>query len=286
MKRSIKILLISLVSMNLFGTAQIPDLILYKGDTLSLHSCPLNSFPNQNLITPEALFGSSGCFFSACWRNYVATWEIIDDKLYLLEVRNACYPTSTRGVLASFKSGVDKDSVGKEYANLKAIFPQRFKDGKVRADWVDGQLLAPQGDLLYYIHDGFESIYEAELEFTIENGTLVETKTHDNSKTKKSKYIEDQKLLMEFIHKSIKRENLPDSDTLKRRVFVQIISSDENGKIDSVKVVRGVNELYDNEAIRIVKSIPEWEVIYRRGKKINQVWTLPINFDLTGNEQK
>ena len=133
-------------------------------------------------------------------------------------------------------------------------------------------------------HDGFQSIYEKEMEFTVDKGELMETKILDNSKTKKSKYTEDQKLLMEYINKNIKRENLPESDKIKRRVFVQIISSDENGKIDSVKVVRGVNELYDNEAIRVVKSIPEWDVIYRHGEIYNQMWTLPINFDLTGNE--
>lgn len=284
MKQILKILLFSLISINVFGTAQIPDLIIYNGDTLSLYSCPLNSYPNQDLINPQGLFGSSGCFYTACWRNYIATWEIIDNELYLCEIRNACYPTSMRGVSASAKSISDIDSIGNEYADLKALFPQRFKDGKVKADWVEGTIISPKGKLLYYFHDGFESIYETEIEFTIEKGDLIETKILDNSKTKKSKYTEDQKLLMEFIQKNIKRENLPESDTIKRRVFVQIISSDERGKIDSVKVIRGVNELYDNEAIRVVKSIPEWDVIYRHGEIYNQMWTFPINFDLKGDE--
>lgn len=284
MKQILKILLVSLISINVFGTAQIPDLIIYNGDTLSLYSCPLISYPNQDLINPQGLFGSSGCFYTACWRNYIATWEIIDNELYLCEIRNACYPTSMRGVSASAKSISDIDSIGNEYADLKALFPQRFKDGKVKADWVEGTMISPKGKLLYYFHDGFESIYETEIEFTIEKGDLIETKILDNSKTKKSKYTEDQKLLMEFIQKNIKRENLPESDTIKRRVFVQIISSDERGKIDSVKVIRGVNELYDNEAIRVIKSIPEWDVIYRHGEIYYQMWTLPINFDLTGDE--
>ena len=59
------------------------------------------------------------------------------------------------------------------------------------------------------------------------------------------------------------------------------ISSDENGKIDSVAVVRGVNELYDSEAIRVVKIIPEWNVIYRHGKITNEMkWSIPVKFDL------
>ena len=53
MKRILKILLFTLISTNVFGTAQIPDLIIYNGDTLSLYSCPLNSYPDQDLITPQ-----------------------------------------------------------------------------------------------------------------------------------------------------------------------------------------------------------------------------------------
>jgi hypothetical protein len=282
MKRILKILVFSLISMNLFGTAQIPDIIIYNGDTLALYSCPLNSYPNQDLITSKELFGSSGCFFTACWRNYIATWEIIDNELYLCKVRNSCYPTSLQGVAASSKSGISKDSIGNEYADLKALFPQRLKDGKVKADWVNEKLFCPQGKLLQYVHQGFESLYETEIGFTIEKGYLVETKILDNSKTKKSKYTEDRKLLTEFIAKTIKRENLPNSDTTNRRVYVRIYSSDAYGKIDSVNVVRGVNELYDTEAIRVVKLIPEWDVIYRHGEICNPVWTLPINFIMTG----
>ena len=281
MKNSVKILLLLCLPMKLFGTAQIPDLIIYKGDTLSLYACPLGYYPDEELINPKNLFGSKGCFFTACWRNHVATWEIIDDKLYLTEVRNACYPTALRNAGASFKAGVDKDSVGLEFADLKLLFPDRYENGKVRADWVSGKLISPQGELLYYFHDGFESIYEREVEFTIEKGTLIETQQFDNSKTKRSEYTKNEKLLRDFIYSNINYDNLPKSDTIKRRVVVEIISADDNGKIDSVRVLRGVNELYDNEAIRVIKSIPEWDIIYRRGKRFNQRWSMPVLFDLT-----
>jgi hypothetical protein len=265
----------------MFGTAQIPDIIIYKGDTLSLFACPLNLYPNKKLVYPENLFGSKGCLFTACYRNYVATWEIIDNKLYLTQIRNACYPTEMRNVEVSYKAGIDKDSIGLEYANLQILFPDRYDDGKVRADWVSGKLISPQGELLYYFHDGFDSIYESELEFTFENGTLNETKKFDNSKTKQSKYTKDWNLLKEYIYSTINWNNLPKSDTIIRRVYLEVFSSDDNGKIDSVNIFRGVNALYDNEAIRIVKSIPEWDVIYRHGERIYIRWNIPIIFDLT-----
>jgi hypothetical protein len=285
MKNIVKIIVLLFVPIKLFGTAQIPDLIIYKGDTLSLFACPLEFYPNEELINPKSLFGSKGCFYTACWRNYVATWEIVDNQLYLTEVRNACYPTKMRNAGASFKAGVEKDSIGSEFADLKELFPERYKNGRVKANWFNGKLILPQGELLYYFHDGFESIYESELEFTIENGILIETELFDNSKTKRSKFTSNEQLLRDFIYSNIKYENLPKSDTVKRRVVVEIISADDNGKIDSVRVLRGVNELYDNEAVRIIKSIPEWDIIYRRGKKINRGWFMPILFDLTEKKE-
>jgi len=281
MKNIVKIILFLFLPMKLFGTAQIPDLIIYKGKTFSLYACPLESYPNGKMINPKNLFGSKGCVFTACWRNYIATWEIIDNKLYLTKIRNACYPTALRNAGASYKAGVEKDSIGSEFADLKLLFPNRYESGKVRADWVSGKLISPQGKLLYYFHDGFESIYEKELEFTIEKGVLIRTEKFDNSKTKQSEYTKNERLLRDFIYSNINYKNLPKSDTIKRRVTVRIISADENGKIDSVSILKGVNELYDNEAIRVIKSIPKWDVIYRRGEKINRIWIMPILFDLT-----
>ena len=121
--------------------------------------------------------------------------------------------------------------------------------------------------MLYYINDGFQGIYETELKFTLEKGALVEVEKLDNSKTKRSKYSDDSKLLLHYIYDNINYENLPKKDTIKGRVILYIYSSDDNGKIYSVVVVRGLNELYDKEAVRVVKSIPEWDVMYRHGKK-------------------
>jgi hypothetical protein len=289
--RDMRSLLFSLIFMlpaiQSSGTAQIPDLIIYKGDTLSLFSCPLDSYPDQSLVTPQGLFGGTGCFYTACWRNYIATWEIINNELFLIEIRNACYPTEMRGVSVSYKARVDKENIGSEYADLKTLFAGRFRNGRVKADWVTGNLFSPRGRLMLYYHDGFQSIYENELEFRLENGKLVDIKQWDNSKTKKSKYTEDGKLLTEFIQGSIDYNNVPESDTIKRVVIVVIWSSDENGRIDSVSVLKGVNEAYDREAIRVVRMIPEWDIIYRHGKLTNEIkWSIPVRFDAPGRKNQ
>ena len=189
--------LLLILSIKAYGTAQIPDILIYKGDTLSMFECPLDYFPNKGLIHPKRLFGGSGCFYTACYRNYIATWTIEKDKLYLLSIRNACYPTDMKYVNASYNSGAD--TLGTEYANLETLFPDRFENGRVLADWVNSKIISPKGKILYYFNDGFMSIFEKELEFKIENGTLIQIQEFDNSKTRISKYTQDPELIKEFI---------------------------------------------------------------------------------------
>jgi len=263
------------ICIDAFGTAQIPDRLIYKGDTISLFDCPLEYYPDSGLINPKRLFGSSGCFYTACWRNYVATWKIEDNKLYLVQIRNACYPTDSKYVGISFQESAD--TIGKEYADLKSLFPDRFNNGMVYADWVSTSMIAPLGDLLFHIHDGFESIYERELEITFDNGNLINTKEYDNSKTKKSKYTTDSNLLRDFIESSINYSNVPYPDK-EIRIVIRIMGSTDKGKVDGVSILKGYNKIYDKEALRVVNSIPEWDIIYRHGKKINMPWMIPVIF--------
>ncbi len=259
-----------------FGTAQIPDILIYKGDTLSLFNCPLAYLPNQELFRPQSLFGSSGCFYTACYRNYVATWTIDDDKFYLISIRNACYPTDMKYVAISNKDAAA--TIGTEYADLKAIFPDKYKNGRVLADWLNKKLISPKGELLYYFHDGFESIFEKELEFTIENGILIKVLELDNSKTHQSKYTKNPELVMEYINSNIDYSNLKKTDSTIR-VIVSIMGANDQGKIDTVRIIKGYNETYNREAERVVKSIPEWDVVYRHGERSRgYLYSIPVVF--------
>ena len=263
--------------MQAFATAQIPDILIYNDDTLSIFDCPLDYFPDKELIHPKILFGSSGCFYTACYRNYVATWTIEDNKLYLLSIRNACYPTDMKYVNVSYNGGAD--TLGTEYANLETLFPDRFVNGRVVADWVNSKIISPQGKILFYVHDGFMSIFEKEVEFAIEKGTLIQIQEFDNSKTRVSKYTQDPKLIQEFINSNIDYSNLPRQEK-PVRVMVVVYGAGEDGKIDKVKIIRGFNEVFDKEAERVVKSIPQWDVLYRHGEMVRGLpWSIPVIFE-------
>ncbi|NVO20679.1 MAG: energy transducer TonB [Bacteroidetes bacterium] len=57
-----------------------------------------------------------------------------------------------------------------------------------------------------------------------------------------------------------------------------VITSD--GEVKDVKIVKGIDPLLDNEAMRVISGMPLWKPGLRAGKPVNIVLTLPIRFDL------
>jgi len=54
----------------------------------------------------------------------------------------------------------------------------------------------------------------------------------------------------------------------------------KDGSIIMVEIQKGVNALLDTEAIRVVKSMPNWKPGKLRNKNVNVMYSLPINFNL------
>jgi len=63
------------------------------------------------------------------------------------------------------------------------------------------------------------------------------------------------------------------------RVIVQFMINTE-GKVANAVVVRGADADLDKEALRVVNSSPKWTPGKQRGKKVNVLFTFPINFVL------
>jgi protein TonB len=55
---------------------------------------------------------------------------------------------------------------------------------------------------------------------------------------------------------------------------------DRNGAIENVEVVRGIDKSLDNEAVRVIKSMPNWKPGRMNGRTVKVKYTLPIYFRL------
>jgi TonB family protein len=53
-----------------------------------------------------------------------------------------------------------------------------------------------------------------------------------------------------------------------------------DGKIEDVKILRGIGGGCDEEALRVVKLMPRWNPGKQNGKMVNIFYTMPVNFKL------
>lgn len=132
-------------------TAQVHEHLIFDGEETSMAFCPPIPRDHPRIVEldpEEARPSSSGILFStACWRQYLGTWEIKDGKFYLVGIE---------GVL-----------------QLQGGEP-------LLADWFTGVLRVPRGEMLQYIHMGFGSIFEKEVHIKIEKGIVTQTQIIDN----------------------------------------------------------------------------------------------------------
>ena len=67
---------------------------------------------------------------------------------------------------------------------------------------------------------------------------------------------------------------------LEGKVFINFLVS-KTGEVQNVKVAKGIDPLLDNEAIRVVQSMPKWKPATQRGKPVVVPFTISIIFPPT-----
>ena len=92
-------------------------------------------------------------------------------------------------------------------------------------------------------------------------------------------YVGGFKEMKKFLQNTIKYPTTAKELGIKGKVYVGFIVG-KNGVIRDIKVIKGVNDLLDQEAIRVVKAMPNWIPGKQHGKKVSVHYMLPINFTL------
>jgi hypothetical protein len=135
-------------------TSQVGERLIYEGHEVSMCSEPLRDFFSLSGKEPE--FAKTR---TSLWRRYVGTWEIVNDRLYLV------------GLKGKLEDGSE--------ATLETVFPG-YPD-RVFAHWYSGKLRIPRGKILEYVHMGYSSIYERDHFLKIEKGVVVGCQVRQNS---------------------------------------------------------------------------------------------------------
>ena len=85
--------------------------------------------------------------------------------------------------------------------------------------------------------------------------------------------------MMKFLTENVKYPKEALDKGITGRVLVEFVV-ERDGSINDVKIMKSVDPILDNEAIRIVKAMPKWEPGTMNGKAVRVKHTLPVTFRL------
>ena len=91
--------------------------------------------------------------------------------------------------------------------------------------------------------------------------------------------------LEKWVYQYLKYPDAAVRDGIQGRVLVDFII-DEGGKVTDVKVLKGVDPLLDDEAVRVISASPAWKPGLVRGKKVKAEISLYVEFRLEKKNKK
>ena len=144
---------LTLATPTLWATAQIPDILVYKGKEHSLHNNPMEAYFEKH---PKKQI-RGGVTSTALWRGYVATFEFKEKNLVLKDIQ--------------VQNWDDKKDETK-WKSMRHKLVAANEDLVI--DWYSGLLLLPRGKLVEYVHMGYLSTYSEYSLLEIKKGVLTE----------------------------------------------------------------------------------------------------------------
>jgi protein TonB len=95
----------------------------------------------------------------------------------------------------------------------------------------------------------------------------------------KPAFIGGDQALFNYIKKNVKYPKKARKEEIQGKVYVSFVI-EKDGAIGEVLIKKGVHELLDEEAMRVIKSMPKWTPGTQGGKPVRVQFVLPISFSL------
>ena len=90
--------------------------------------------------------------------------------------------------------------------------------------------------------------------------------------------------MMKFLQQNVKYPKEAQDQGKQGRVIVQFVVN-KDGSISNDTIVRSVDPLLDAEALRVVRSMPNWTPGKQKGEPVRVRFTLPVTFRLDGGTE-
>ena len=101
----------------------------------------------------------------------------------------------------------------------------------------------------------------------------------DSGKFKLAEYPGGLEAMSSYIAKSVVYPEKAKADGVQGKVYVQFVV-EPDGSVGDVTVLRGVGGECDDEALRVVKSMPKWQPATFKGNPVRSKYVIPIYYTL------
>ena len=175
--------------------------------------------------------------------------------------------------------GVDMDVEMVEIARIKKPKPKKEKQKKQEFEIVENDVEIDKNDE-FELHI-FEEIPDDWLEIP----EIEEIKEEEYTCTdvfyaeQMPRFPGGEEALKQYIINNIEYPIIAQENDIQGKVYVKFLVT-RKGEVQKAQIVRSIDPLLDEEAIRIVNSMPKWTAGKQSGRKVSVWLTIPIVFKL------
>ena len=109
---------------------------------------------------------------------------------------------------------------------------------------------------------------------------FIYTVSTDTMPSQAGKFRELDEKQQKWISKHLKYPKEAQEKNIQGRVTVQFVV-ETDGSISNVKVARSAHSLLDEEAVRVIKSMPKFKPIIEDGKPVKEQFMMVVPFKLS-----
>lgn len=95
-----------------------------------------------------------------------------------------------------------------------------------------------------------------------------------------------QQAMMKFISEELEYPTAARENGIQGRTICSFVVNKDGSIVDVVAVRSSGDRYLDQEAIRVIQSMPKWTPGKQKGQPVRVKYTLPVNFRLTDNDNK
>lgn len=183
MKKILFTLMLLSLPVMIKATGQMAEILSINGEYWQLYYCPIET--NRELsekiakaieVLPETITEDSIEWVkdqsTDLWRNYIAEWEIKDNRLFLREI-GVPYIRKVGNRLEDHFFTLNEEK-------LKEIFAPYYTTEGICASWFCDTMRAGRGKEIYYEHMAFARHNKNECLIVVDNGVVREITQHNN----------------------------------------------------------------------------------------------------------